>query len=293
MYGLAGERCLKEFELPHLPGYEGSRPVRVGNAAYQQTQLDVYGEILNALYIACGYGIEIDNDDWRIYCGLLRLLEIAWEQPDDGFWETRDGPWHFTESKMAAWVAFDRAVKLIEKFGLAEPLEKWRVLRDRIHADVCAHGFEPKRNTFVRHYGGNEVDASLLRMPLVGFLPANDPRIVGTVEAIQRELTENSLVNRYRQAIDNDKEGKFLACSFWLVDCLVTMNRAEEARKTYDRLLSLCNDVGLLSEEYDDTKKRMLGNFPQALTHIGLIISAFNLSYSQSRKSRSSLLTKS
>jgi len=278
MYGLAGERCFEEFELLHLPGYEGSRPVRVGNAAYQQTQLDVYGEILNALYFACGYGIKIDNDDWRMHCEFLRLLESAWERPDDGFWETRGRPRHFTESKVAAWVAFDRAVKLIEKFGFVGPLKKWRVLRDRIHADVCAHGFEPKRNTFVQYYGGNEVDASLLRMPLVGFLPANDPRIIGTVEAIQYELTENGLVNRYRQAMDSDKEGKFLACSFWLVDCLVMMDRAEEARKTFDRLLSLCNDVGLLSEEYDDTTKRMLGNFPQALTHVGLITSAFNLS---------------
>ena len=277
MYGLAGERRLKEFELSHLPGYEGSQPVRVGNAAHKQFQLDVYGEILNALYIAHRNQIKIDEDAWRMLCAFLRFLENAWEEPDDGIWEVRSGARHFTESKVAAWVAFDRAVKLIENHGLQGPLEKWRALRDKIHADVCEHGFDSKRNSFVQYYGAGELDAALLRLPLIGFLPANDRRIVGTVEAIQHELMEGGLVKRYRQAMGGGGESAFLPCTFWLVDCLVAMGRSDEARKIYERLLGLCNDIGLLSEEYDHSKGRMLGNFPQALTHIGLINSAFNL----------------
>ncbi len=283
MYGLAGERRLKEFDLPHLPGYEGSQPVRVGNAAYEQLQLDVYGEILNAFDTADGDGIIIDEDSWRMQCQFLRFLEDAWEKPDDGFWEMRNGPQHFTESKVAAWVAFDRAIKLIKKRGLKGPLEKWQSVRDSIHANVCEHGFDKRRNTFVQYYGAHELDAVLLRLPLVGFLPAKDPRIVGTVEAIQRDLTENGLVKRYRQGKGDGNEGKFLACSFWLVNCLMAINRAADAQKTFDQLLGLCNDVGLLSEEYDNNKGRMLGNFPQALTHIALINSAFNLSHHQKR----------
>ncbi|MGH7986331.1 MAG: glycoside hydrolase family 15 protein [Candidatus Binataceae bacterium] len=281
MYGLAGERRLKEFELPHLPGYEGSHPVRVGNAAYEQFQLDVYGEILNALYLAHNYQLKIDEDAWRMQCVFLAFLETAWEKPDDGFWEVRSGPRHFTESKVAAWAAFDRAVKLIESHGLEGPLEKWRAIRDKIHVDVCAHGFDSKRNTFVQYYGASELDAALLRLPLIGFLPANDPRIVGTVAAIERDLMENGLVKRYRKAMGGGSEGAFLPCTFWLVDCLVAMGRGDEARKIYERLLGLCNDVGLLSEEYDNNQGRMLGNFPQALTHIALINSAFNLSHHQ------------
>jgi GH15 family glucan-1,4-alpha-glucosidase len=278
MYGLAGERHLKEFELPHLPGYGASRPVRIGNSAFEQLQLDVYGEILNAFHAAHRDGIEIDEDTWRMQCQFLSFLESAWKKPDNGFWEVRSSPRHFTESKVAAWVAFDRAVKLIEKHGFKGPVEEWRRVRDRIHTDVCEHGFDKRRKTFVQYYGSNELDAALLRLPLVGFLPAHDPRIVGTIEAIQHELTEDGLVKRYRQGFDSSNEGKFLACSFWLVDCLVAMNRAEEARQLFERLLGLSNDVGLLSEEYDDSNHRMLGNFPQALTHIALISSALNLS---------------
>ena len=279
MYGLAGERRLKEFELSTLPGYEGSRPVRVGNAAYEQFQLDVYGEIMNTLYIAHHYQIKIDEDAWRMQCEFLRFLESAWEKPDDGIWEVRSGARHFTESKVAAWMAFDRAVKLIENHGLKGPLGKWRAIRDKIHADVCEHGFDRKRNTFVQYYGASELDAALLRLPLIGFLPANEPRMVGTVEAIQRELMEGGMVKRYRQAMGGGSEGAFLPCTFWLVDCLVAMGRTDQARTIYERLLALRNDVGLLSEEYDQNEGRMLGNFPQALTHITLINSAFNLSH--------------
>ena len=228
MYGLAGERRLKEFELSTLPGYEGSRPVRVGNAAYEQFQLDVYGEIMNTLYIAHHYQIKIDEDAWRMQCGFLRFLESAWEKPDDGIWEVRSGARHFTESKVAAWMAFDRAVKLIENHGLKGPLGKWRAIRDKIHADVCEHGFDRKRNTFVQYYGASELDAALLRLPLIGFLPANEPRMVGTVEAIQRELMEGGMVKRYRQAMGGGSEGAFLPCTFWLVDCLVAMGRTDQ-----------------------------------------------------------------
>jgi GH15 family glucan-1,4-alpha-glucosidase len=277
MYGLSGERRLKEYELPHLPGYENSQPVRVGNAAYAQFQLDIYGEIMNALYIAHRYQIRIDHDAWRMQCAFLVFLESAWEKPDDGIWETRSGARHFTESKVAAWMAFDRAVKLIKHDDLEGPLEKWRTLRDKIHADVCERGFDTKRNTFVQYYGASELDAALLRLPLIGFLPANDPRIVGTVEAIQRELMEGGLVKRYSKAMGGGEEGAFLPCTFWLVDCLVAMGRHDEARTIYDRLLGLCNDVGLVSEEYEHRGGRMLGNFPQALTHITLINSALNL----------------
>ena len=281
MYGLSGERRLKEFELSHLPGYEGSQPVRVGNAAYEQFQLDIYGEILNALYIAHRNRITIDRDTWRMACALLGFLERVWEKPDDGIWEVRSGARHFVESKVAAWMAFDRAVKLVEHDGLPGPLVRWRAVRARIHAEVCERGFDLSRNTFVQYYGASELDASLLRLPLVGFLPGDDPRIVGTVEAIRRELVKDGLVIRFRRAIGDGSEGAFLPCTFWLVDCLVAIGRRKEAQQLYEQLLRLCNDVGLLSEEYDRGKRRMLGNFPQALTHISLINSAFNLSHHQ------------
>ena len=278
VYGLAGERRLTEFELSHLPGYAGSKPVRIGNAAYKQLQLDVYGEILSALYIADRYHLKIEHDVWLKHCEFLSFLEEAWEKPDDGIWETRSGPRHFTESKVAAWVAFDRAVKLVEAEHLPGLLKKWREIRDKIHADVCAHGYNSRRHSFVQSYGSNEVDAALLLLPLRGFLPFDDPRIVGTVEAIQRELMEGGLLKRFRRTAESGEEGAFLPCTFWLVDCLVAMGRRAEALKIFERLLGLCNDIGLLSEEYDCCEQRQMGNFPQALTHIALINSALNLS---------------
>ena len=281
VYGLAGERRLQEFELPHLSGYEGSKPVRIGNAAYQQLQLDVYGELLSSLYIAHRYHIEVDHEVWFKHCELLSYLEEAWEKPDDGIWETRKGPRHITESKVAAWVAFDRGIKLIESLRLDGPLEKWRTVRDRIHADVCAHGYDSKRRSFVESYGRSELDAALLFLPLRGFLPVDDPRIVGTVEAIQRDLTQDGLIKRSLRAADGGEPGAFLPCNFWLVDCLVAMGRTAEARKIFERLLGLRNDVGLLSEEYDCGRRRQLGNYPQALSHMGLINSALNLSPTQ------------
>ncbi|MGA2409653.1 MAG: glycoside hydrolase family 15 protein [Candidatus Binataceae bacterium] len=276
VYGLAGERLLEESELANLPGYDSSLPVRVGNAAYKQLQLDIYGEVLNAIYIAHQYDIAIGEDEWRMLCTFLRFLESIWEEPDDGIWETRSGARHFTESKVAAWMAFDRAVKLIERDNFMGPLESWRHLRDKIHADVCKRGFDSKRNSFVQRYGASDIDASLLRLPLMGFLPANDSRIAGTIEAIQSGLMEDGLIKRTRDAIDSG-EGAFLPCNFWLVDCLITLGRNDQARKLYERLLQLCNDAGLLSEEFDPARGRMLGNFPQALTHLSLVISAFNL----------------
>ncbi len=278
VYGLAGERRLTEFELSPLPGYEGSKPVRIGNAAYKQLQLDVYGEILSALYIAHRYHLKIDQDVWLKHCEFLFFLEKAWDKPDDGIWETRGGPRHFTQSKVAAWVAFDRAVKLIEGAHLVGPLKKWRDIRDKIHRDVCARGYDRRRHSFVQSYGSTDLDAALLMLPLRGFLPPDDPRIVGTVEAIQRELMEGGLLKRFRHTTDGGEEGAFLPCTFWLVDCLVAMGRRSEALKIFERLLGLCNDVGLLSEEFDCSERRQLGNFPQALTHIALINSALNLS---------------
>ena len=277
VYGLSGERRLKEIELTHLPGYEGSSPVRVGNAAYGQFQMDVYGEMLNALYIAHSYHIKIISDEWRMLLLFLEYLETAWKRPDEGIWEARSGARHFTESKVQAWVAFDRAIRLIENHGFHGPLIKWQAIREEIHRDVCERGFDTKRNTFVQYYGSSEIDAALLRLPLVGFLPASDLRIVGTVASIQQELVEGGLVQRDPGRTGVAAEGAFLPCSFWLVDCLVAMDRNEEARTIYEILLSLCNDVGLLSEEYDPGEGRMLGNFPQALTHIALINSTFNL----------------
>lgn len=278
VYGLAGERRLTESELSHLSGYEGSKPVRIGNDAYKQLQIDVFGELLSALYIVDRYHLKIEHDVWLKHCEFLFFLEQAWEKPDDGIWEMRSGPRHFTQSKVSAWVAFDRGVKLIEREHLAGPLKKWREIRDKIHADVCARGYDSRRHSFVQSYGSSELDATLLLLPLRGFLPFDDPRIVGTVEAIQRELMEGGLLKRFRHTADGGEEAAFLPCTFWLVDCLVAMGRRSEALKIFERLLGLCNDVGLLSEEYDCSERRQLGNFPQALTHIALINSALNLS---------------
>jgi GH15 family glucan-1,4-alpha-glucosidase len=282
MYGIAGERRLPELELPWLPGYEGSRPVRIGNGAAPQVQLDIYGELIDTLYQACKGGLAGDGIAWGLQRALLEHLGKAWTEPDSGLWEMRAPPRHFTYSKVMAWVAFDRGIKMIEGFGAPGPLERWRKLRDRIHADVCEKGFSRKRNAFVQCYGSEELDASLLLVPITGFLPAQDPRVVSTLEAIRRDLTEDGLVLRYRthEALDGlpPGEGVFLACSFWLADNLCMQGRWDEAAELFERLLGLTNDVGLLAEEYDPVARRQLGNFPQAFSHVGLVNTAMNLS---------------
>jgi GH15 family glucan-1,4-alpha-glucosidase len=282
MYGLAGERRLTELELGWLPGYERSSPVRIGNAACQQFQLDVYGELMDAMHLARRGGLEPDENAWRVERALTEFLKDAWREPDNGIWEMRGPKRHFTHSKVMAWVAMDRMVKAVELFGLDGPVEQWRSLRSTIHEEVCRSGFDPKRNTFVQYYGGKELDASLLMIPLVGFLPASDPRVRGTVEAIERDLMADGFVLRYRTKQDVDGlppgEAAFLVCSFWLADNLALLGRQEDARRLFERLLSLCNDVGLLSEGYDPENRRLLGNFPQALSHLALVNTVCNLS---------------
>jgi GH15 family glucan-1,4-alpha-glucosidase len=284
MYGPAGERRLPELELAWLPGYEGARPVRVGNAACLQRQLDVYGELLDVSLMAARSGIAPDAAAWSLTCHLVEYLIEAWQLPDEGIWEVRGPRRHFTHSKVMAWVAMDRAVKLVERHGLHGPADRWRGVRDAIHRDVLAHGFDPQRRTFVQYYGSTEVDASLLMIPLVGFLPPTDPRVVGTLAAVERELVVDGFVLRYRTAdsqhVDGlpPGEGAFLPCSFWLVDCLAVTGRHDEARTLFARLASLANDVGLLSEEYDARLRRLVGNFPQAFSHVSLVNSAINLS---------------
>jgi GH15 family glucan-1,4-alpha-glucosidase len=281
MYGLAGERRLMEWEVPWLPGYEGAHPVRVGNAASQQFQLDVYGELLDAMYQSRRVGIEEEQAAWNFEKAVLRFLESAWEKPDQGIWEVRGPQRHFTHSKVMAWVAFDRAVKAVEKFGVDGPVERWRGLRDTIHEQVCAKGFDADKNSFVQYYGSKELDASLLMIPLVGFLPADDPRVAGTVAAIERDLLRDGFVLRYqtRENVDGlpPGEGAFLPCTFWLADNYIMLGRQQEAEKVFRRLLGLCNDVGLIAEEYDPHAGRLVGNFPQAFTHVGLINTAMNL----------------
>jgi GH15 family glucan-1,4-alpha-glucosidase len=283
MYGVAGERRLDEHELPWLAGYEGSRPVRVGNAASGQLQLDVYGELIDSFYQARRFGIEPDPWAWRLESALVQALETRWREPDHGIWEVRGPARHFTHSKVMCWVAFDRAIKSIERLGLEGPIDRWRMVRDEIHAEVCRHGFDAARNTFTQSYDGPELDASLLLIPLVGFLPATDARVVGTVAEIERVLVRDGLVLRYlthpRGQVDGlpEGEGFFLPCSFWLVDALVLQGRRDEAHRLFERLLALRNDVGLLSEEYDAEDKRLVGNLPQAFTHLALVNSAYNL----------------
>lgn len=282
MYGVAGERRLTEFELPWLSGYEGSAPVRVGNAASEQLQIDVYGEVLDALYQARTQGLALEQPAWELQTVLLEYLEQTWRRPDEGIWEIRGERRHFVHSKVMAWVAFDRAVRTLEADGLDGPADRWRATRDEIHTEVCAHGYDDARGSFTQSYGSTELDASLLLIPLVGFLPASDPRVRGTVEAIERELLEDGLVLRYRtqkQGVDGlpPGEGVFLPCSFWLVDCYELLDRHDDAHALFDRLLGLANDLGLLAEEYDPKGKRLLGNFPQAFTHLALVNSAFNL----------------
>ncbi len=285
MYGVHGERRLSEFELPWLNGYENSRPVRIGNAAADQFQLDVFGEVVDAMYHAHRAGIEMANPEWRMLVSLLQFLETKWDKPDSGIWEVRGGPRHFTHSKVMAWVAFDRAVKLVESCSCAanDHLERWKKLRDKIHREVCRRAYNKKKKAFTQYYGSDAMDASILILPLVGFLPANDERVVNTIAAVERELFKDGFVLRYRpeeKKIDGlpGNEGVFLPCSFWLADCYHLIGRKKDARILFERLLDLRNDVGLLSEEYDPGKKRLLGNFPQAFTHVGLVNTAEMLS---------------
>jgi len=282
LYGIAGERRLPESTLDWLPGYENSAPVRIGNAASTQFQLDVYGEVIDALYHARVLGLEALPDAWNNARALLEFVETAWMKPDEGIWEVRGPRRHFTHSKVMAWVAFDRGVKAMERFGLDGPVERWRQARDQIHAQVCAEGFNAQLGSFTQSYGSTELDASLLMIPLVGFLPAKDPRVKGTVAAIEKGLMTDGFVARYlsHEAVDGlpAGEGAFLPCTFWMADNLHLMGREAEARKIFERLLGLCNDVGLISEEYDVHAGRLVGNFPQAFTHVGLVNTALNLS---------------
>jgi GH15 family glucan-1,4-alpha-glucosidase len=286
MYGITGERRLWEMEVPWLSGYEGSRPVRLGNAAHEQLQLDVYGEVMDTLYVARRSGFARDVDGWLMQKALMDFLESAWDQPDNGIWEMRGPRRHFTHSKVMAWVAVDRAVKMVQRYGAEGPVDRWRALSAKIHDDVCRQGFDSERNTFTQYYGGKELDAALLMIPLVGFLPARDVRVSGTVAAIQRDLLSDGLVRRYstQPSVDGlpSGEGTFLPCTFWLADNLAMAGRNDEARAIFERLLSICNDVGLLSEEYDPGARRQLGNFPQALTHVSLINTAHNLCLAES-----------
>jgi GH15 family glucan-1,4-alpha-glucosidase len=282
VYGVTGVRRLDEIELRWLPGYEGSKPVRVGNAASRQFQLDVYGEVMDCLHLARAADMEPHPEAWKVQIALLRFLEAHWQLPDQGLWEVRGPPCHFTHSKIMAWVAFDRAVKDAEREGLEGPVETWRQLRDDIHAQVCEKGFDAGSNTFVQSYETKFLDASLLLIPQVGFLPPADPRVLGTIAAIERHLMVDGLVLRYSTATNVDAlpagEGTFLACSFWLADSYLLTGRRTEAEALFERLLALGNDVGLFAEEYDPRAKRMLGNFPQALAHMALVNTARLLS---------------
>ena len=281
LYGISGERWIQEWEIPWLSGYQGAAPVRVGNAASNQLQLDVFGELIDALYQEASMGLVRPSASWELQRALVGHLEKVWEQPDESIWEVRGGAQNFTFSKVMVWVAIDRAIRGAEEFGLPAPLARWKALRTRVHERVCREAYSEKRGSFVQYFGGDTLDASLLLMALVGFLPPEDPRIIGTVEAIGRDLIVDGLVRRYHTQETNDglsgDEGVFLACSFWYVDNLVLQNRDREAREMFERLLALANDVGLLAEEYDPVSKRQLGNFPQAFSHLALINTALNL----------------
>ena len=281
MYGVAGDRRLEEYEVTWLSGYEGSSPVQIGNAASKQIQLDIYGELLDALHVARKAGLHGNAASWALECALVEHLETIWDKPDDGIWEVRGGRKQFTHSKVMAWVAFDRMIRAVEEFGLDGPVAHWREIRDAIHRQVCERGFDPEQNSFVQSYGSKSLDASLLLIAMVGFLPPSDSRIRGTLAAIEKGLIREGFVQRYHTSDGADGlppgEGVFLACSFWLADNYILQGRLDEARTLFERLLSLRNDVGLLAEEYDPSERRQLGNFPQAFSHLALINTAHNL----------------
>lgn len=282
MYGVTGERRLTEVEVGWLPGYEGSAPVRIGNAAADQFQLDVYGELMDALHQARSQGIAPDPDAWAVQRELMDFLESRWREPDEGIWEIRGPRRDFTHSKVMAWVAADRAVRAVTRFGLDGPVDRWRRLRAEIFDEVCARGYDPDRGTFTQYYGSAALDAALLLIPAVGFLPATDPRVTGTVAAVERELCPDGFVQRYSHGDGVDGlppgEGAFLTCTFWLADAFALAGETERARQVFERVLGLSNDIGLLAEEYDTAKQRMVGNFPQALSHLALVETAGNLS---------------
>ncbi len=284
MYGVAGERRLTEWEAAWLPGYEGSRPVRVGNAAITQLQLDVYGEVMDALHLARCHGIGAEPPAWALQLALMEFLESHWDLPDEGLWEVRGQPEQFTHSKIMTWVAFDRAIRDVESSRTQGPVDRWRAIRDTIHAETCRRAWNAQRRAFTQSYGSDFLDAALLLIPQVGFLPIGDERVRATIAAIERELLRDGLVLRYspeaQSTIDGlpRGEGAFIACTFWLVDCYQLMGRHDEARRIYESLLDLRNDVGLLSEEYDPNERRQLGNFPQAFSHVAIVNTAFNLS---------------
>jgi GH15 family glucan-1,4-alpha-glucosidase len=281
MYGLAGERRLTEYEISWLPGYAGSRPVRIGNAAHEQLQLDVYGELMDALYACHRYGLEGSAFAWELQKQLLEYLEKAWERPDQGMWEVRGEPRHFTFSKIMCWVAFDRGIKSIEQFGFDGPREHWEELRGKIEAQILERAYDPERNTFVQYYGAHDLDASLLLIPQLGFLPPDDKRVRGTIEAVERELMRDGFVCRYPSRPGTDGlpagEGVFLACSFWLANSLALIGRRDDAIALFERLLAVRNDLGLLAEEYDPVTRRLLGNFPQAFSHTAIVNTAAHL----------------
>jgi GH15 family glucan-1,4-alpha-glucosidase len=281
MYGLAGERRLTEYEVPWLPGYEASRPVRIGNAAHDQLQLDVFGEVLDVLHHSRRAGIDASEAAWAFQRTVLEHLEAIWPQPDESIWEVRGDRQQFTYSKIMAWVAFDRAIRYIERAHVEGPVDRWRALRRQIHDEVCARGFDREIGSFVQSYGSKALDASLLLLPTVGFLPPSDPRVRGTIAAIEKRLLVDGFVRRYDTAATDDglpgRDGAFLACSFWLADAYVLLDRVDDGRRLFERLLDLRNDVGLLSEEYDPRSRRLVGNFPQAFSHVALINTAHNL----------------
>ncbi|NEW94259.1 glycoside hydrolase family 15 protein [Rhodopseudomonas sp. BR0M22] len=281
MYGIYGERRLLEWEADWLSGYQGAQPVRIGNAAHGQLQLDVYGELIDAFHQWRNADIALDGESWALECVVLKHLTEIWDQPDSGIWELRGPRQHYVFSKVMTWVAFDRGIKSAEKFGLQAPLAEWRLVRERIHADVCANGFDPEQNTFVEHYGAKVLDASVLLIPAVGFLPPRDPRVLGTLEAVERHLMVDGFVMRHdpREQPDTSEqlEGAFLACSLWLADAYVLAGEIARAKELFERVAGIANDLGLLAEEYDTTERRQAGNFPQALTHIALINTANNL----------------